>query len=210
MPPKKNSVQSRMQALEQRLAALTVQPRARKNRPRRRRRQAQPAIRMDAGEVMISKMELLGTMTVAASKPGSSGSASLQSDDLPFLKALSKSFERIRWLSAKVYYRPAASMTTPGLVSYGVDWNWATPATTRAQISSYSPNSSNAVWKESSIVLPPARLQSRLWYSTQTKDTVDSGPGVIAWAVDSAGGTAGLTVGELWVEYRVQLSGTRF
>lgn len=111
----------------------------------------------------------------------------------------------------RAHYRASASMMTAGLFSMGVDWNWSDVATTRKKIATYSPNTTSSVYRNCAITLPPSRLQSRMWYSVQIEDKSDSfdkGPGQVCWAVDAPGGTAGLTVGEIWVEYRVILSGT--
>lgn len=199
---------AKLNQLEQRLASLQVGKR--KPKPKAKKPKAgASSVNMNAGEVTISKLELCGTVKVEANKSSNAGSCSLYPPDLPFLSSLSKSFERIKWHSCALMYKPAASMTQAGLFSMGVDWNWSTAQTTRKKIAAYQPTCTTSVWKEVTMSLPPQRLQSRLWYSTEAASGPDSGPGVIAWAADSAGGSAGVTLGEIWVQYRVTLSGTR-
>lgn len=218
MPPKRNPVERRIQRLENMFSQMTLRgaPSGRRAAGRRRRRpsnqpSAAPRIgQVTPGEVVITKLELCTTIKVEASKPSASGKCSLQVADFPFLKVLSASFERIRWHSCKVMYKPAASMVTAGLVTMGVDWSWSNLATDRKKIAAYTPTATAAVWKEFTMILPPNRLQSRIWYNTRESDTIDSGPGQICFAVDAPGGSSGLTAGELWIEYRVTLSGTSF
>lgn len=147
-------------------------------------------------------------MAVAANAKEAHGTFGLQVKDLAFLKKIGACFERIQWQMIRVMYKPAASMTQAGLVTIGMDWNWSNAQVTRKTISCYSPTMTGAVWKENSFVCPTKMLQSRLWYSTVDADDNDSGPGMIAWAIDAAGGNAGFTAGEIWAEYRVVLSGT--
>lgn len=208
--------------MEGQLSQLRLQPpqiaqpaRGRRTRNRRRRRagrqgnQSAPSIRsVNPTDVMLGKLELCEVIKVEATKTTASGKCSLQVGDFAYLKNIGKCFERIRWLSVRVIYKPAVAMTTAGMVSFGVDWNWSGQATTRKTISSYTPTVGTTVWKEAQLVLPASRLQSRLWYSIATPDTVESGPGQVCWAVDASGGQSGLTVGELWIEYRVLFSGT--
>lgn len=215
MPPKKQTERKlamKVNQLEQKLASLSTgtQPKPkRKRKPKKAVAGVGRSINMNAGEVTISKLELCGTVKIDAKATASNGTCSLYPPDLPFLNTLAKSFERIKWLSCTVMYKSASSMTQAGLFSMGVDWNWTGPETTRKKIAGYSPTTTTAVWKETTMVLPPSRLQSRLWYSTSEAASADAGPGQIAWAADSAGGTSGVTLGEVWVQYRVTLSGTR-
>lgn len=161
---------------------------------------------LQAGDIHLRKMELCGNISVPASSNNAHGSCSLSAQVPPFLKTISKSFERIKWLSVTITYRSAVSMTQAGLVTVGVDWNWETPKSTRQDVSAYSPTQTCPVFKELTMVLPPSRLQSRLWYSTKETSGVDAGPGQIIWAVDAT--TGPLTLGELWITYDVVLSGT--
>lgn len=208
--------------LQRELAALRIAnapapaaPARRRRTNRRRKRQAVPSVARivpaASGEVTIGKLELCASIKVEKNKSAANGSCQLLASTPPFLKTLSKSFERIRWNLCKVHYKPAVAMTQGGLITVGMDWNWSDAKTTRSDLSSYQPTATSVVWKEFSMVLPPARLQSRLWYSTGATalDKVDAGPGIVVWAVDTAAdASSDLVVGELWLEYRVVLSGT--
>lgn len=216
MPPKRGSLSKRLTNLEKAISQLSIRggaTRSRASRSRRRgprnRASAAPRIAQAApGEIVITKLELCETIKVDASKPSAAGKCSLQVADFPFLKTLSASFERIKWHHCRVMYKPAASMVTPGLLTMGVDWSWSNVADVRKKIAAYTPTATTPVWKEVSMTLPSQRLQSRIWYSTRESDTIDSGPGIIAFAVESPGGASGVTIGELWIEYTVTLSGT--
>lgn len=215
MPPKQDNLAARLSAIEKQLSKLATpsgsgsQKGAKPKQGKGKQKKSKiSGFISKSGEVEISKTELLGSIKVDANKTSASGSYKLQVSDIPYLKKLGACFERIQWFSLRVMYKPATSMTQAGLVSMGMDWNWSNAQNTRKTIACYTPTATNAVWKENSFTCPRKMLQSRAWYSTQEDDTVDAGPGLIAWAVDAAGGTAGLTVGEIWIVYKVVLAGT--
>lgn len=212
-------MEKRLQKLETALSQMAVskpqQSSAGSSRRRRNRRKRRVATNsglalqtVGAGEVRISKIELCTTLQVAPRATETHGSFSLEATAPPFLKKLSASFERVKWLRCRVFYKTAASMMTPGLISIGCDWSWNNLAVTRKLIASYSPTVTSAVWKDCGFVIPPARLQSRLWYSVQADNSVDAGPCKLVFAADCNGGESGVTIGELWIDYEVVLSGT--
>lgn len=209
MPPKsKKGGKPAQQPKQVATTSMVVAPAARRAKKPFWRKRGPPQ-QLSAGDSVLEKSELLGTVAVPAGKSKANDKLSLQCPDLPFLSKLSACYERVKWLSAAVTYRPGCSMTQAGLITMGMDWNWSATATERKNIACYSPNVSSAVWKESSFTLPSSRLQSRLYYSTEAKDSADAGPGILVWAVDSVGGNSGVTCGEIWIRYKVLLSGTK-
>lgn len=132
-----------------------------------------------------------------------------------WLKGLAKNFDRYRWLSAVVEYKPAVGTTTTGLMAFGPDWNSGTSTTTytREEVLAATPLSEAPVWQQQSLPLPKARLMSRKDYRISTKDDTtwdddsafDVMPCFIMWATTGAKSI----VGELWVSYTVELIGTR-
>lgn len=203
---------ARMAALERQLARMNVQkPKPGPSKPKGKKKTGKSAISGSisrSGEVEILKTELLGTIKVDPSKSTASGNFKLQVAAIPYLKKLGSCFERVKWQSLRVMYKPATSMTQAGLVSIGMDWNWSNAQVAREKIACYSPTMTNAVWKENSFTAPQKMLQSRTWYSTVEDDSVDAGPGIIAWAIDASAGATGLTAGEVWITYKVVLAGT--
>lgn len=214
-----NGQMAQLVALLQRALAIQSQPPAPRTasqparRRRRRRAQAGPSgatVNSDGG-VSISRTELLGTLSLPAGQPTVVGHFDLVPDSCAFLKSLFKSFERIRWTKIHIYYKPAVGTTYGGLVSVGVDWDFSGADAGRSVLSAYTPNFTVSAWTDTQsrpMVLPPARLAGRAWYTPRTGDWIDKGPGKIHWAVDGTTSKAATSIGELWISYTAQLMGT--
>lgn len=195
-----------LQKMMQLMANMKVQPTA-AAKPRRRRNRGNRANAINAeGMITLTRKELLTTIT--ADKDGNSTkSVALKPASFTFLKNIGSSFERSRWLKMSVVYKPAVSMTAAGLVAMGVDWDSKGTGTTREAIAAYTPSSTFAVWQDTErnpLTLPPARLQSRQWYTHDSAS--DWGPGTLAI---QATGTASATLGEIFVTYTIQMMGTK-
>uniref|UniRef100_A0A0K8S3S6 Icosahedral viral capsid protein S domain-containing protein n=1 Tax=Lygus hesperus TaxID=30085 RepID=A0A0K8S3S6_LYGHE len=200
-------LEKQMQQLMSRMPAPSQQPKRR--RSRRKRRAPGPGQGVSNGELRLSKLELVESIKAVKATGAGSGSVKLVVSGLPFLKKIGDSFERIKWLKCRVLYKPLVGTIRDGGVTLGVDWNFKDVATTRANIACYTPTQSGPVFKEFSLTLPPSRLQSRLWYMASSDDA-EGGPAIVAYAVAGCSSTTGdITVGEIWVEYTVVLSGTR-
>lgn len=200
----------------QRLVAAAPAPAARR-RPARKRRARAAAGRttgsMQDGVITLSRSELVQVVRVEANAATAAGHVDVVPASFAFLKGIGKSFERVRWDSMQFYYKPAVAMTFGGLISMGMDWDFATTDVTREKISSFTPNLTCACWKDTEaqpLVLPAARLQSRPWYlpNGDKVDWIDAGPGKLHWAVDTVAPKTATTVGEIWVRYRVTMQGT--
>lgn len=150
---------------------------------------------------------MIAEIKVEANKDGAVGQFDIGPSSFTFLKNLFGSFERYRWHRLHIYYKPAVGTTAKGLVSYGADYTIKKVSQTRVQISSLTPNASHAVWADSTakpLVIPSNMLQSRSWYTAEG-DGVDKFTARLCWAVNADPGL----IGELWVSYDVEMSGTR-
>lgn len=178
--------------------------------PRRRRKpRANNSFSTSEGTLRLSKAELVSSVIKTNADGKGSGYFWIAPDQLPLLKNLTRSFERIRWESGSIFYKPAVGTTVGGLVAFGVDWDNSTIPTTRAAVAAFSPSKACAIWADTSaqpMVLPRSKLQGRLWYTPNTGETNSQTPGAVVWAVD---GPANTTVGEFWFKYTVTLAGTR-
>lgn len=167
------------------------------------------------GEIVISREELVRSLTVKASKTSAIDYFDLLPENFEYLKQISTAFERVQWMSCQLFWKPAVGTTFGGLVTYAVDWDSDLGANVgRAKLSAYTPVVSHAVWQDSQktpLVLPPSRLMSRTWYlfSHSSADVVDKQPGRIGIAADCSASNSDVLLGEMWVRYSVKFSGTR-
>lgn len=161
----------------------------------------------------MARRELIHT-----AKAGDGGAATqwagiLYPDTLSWLSGVAKAFERIRWHSATIIWRPAVGTTTNGMVAYGADWTCSTTAPTdRAAVLALTPVNDHPIWQSAEVrplVLPVQRLQSRAWYVLGGSDSFDKAPCSVFFALSSSNLTKDSLAGELWIAYDVVLSGTR-
>lgn len=180
------------------------------------------------GEVVISRSEFLVTIKTGADGT-LGGSLVLSPVNFPWLSNVSKCFERIRWRSCRLEYRPAVGANTDGTIAGGIDWGaksakaslliiggklalQETAAVARDQVLATTPCFDGPVWQRvPNFQVPAARLQSRAWYeippdASSDIPVYDQSPGTLLYHAQSS---ANKTVGEFWVHYTVVLSGTR-
>lgn len=196
-----------------------VQPLGAGSKPRRRGKKKSATNNIAQGEIVVSRSELLTTVTTG--DDGTVGSSKvLIPASLPWLANLAKAFERVRWLSVQIEYRPAVGANTDGTIALGFDWGTPTVKAVeggwqlvhtidKAAVLSCTPCADGPVWSKNRMSVPQPRLQSRAWYelSEDVKDNFfDYSPGSLCWFSQ---GAAKKTMGELWVHYRLQMSGTR-
>lgn len=181
------------------------QPRAR----RRRNRRAGPNRNLVDGEMRLSKSEILASL-VAGPDGQVKGNVKIVPSSIALLNSVYTAFERLKWLSIRIYWKPAVGTTEGGLVTYGIDWDFQqNDPKDRAKVAAYTPSHTNAIWCDSTsqpMVLPSSRIQARLWYTPLSGDDVDKGPGALVYF---AQGPANKSLGEFWIDYVVVLSGTR-
>lgn len=104
--------------------------------------------------------------------------------------------------------------TYGGLIAYGADWNFSIEKTkvNRLIATSLTPNSTHAVWADSQprpLRLPSSLLNSRKFYSHNGSAGIDAGPARIVWSATGTKKSEDTTLGEIWCDYKVTLSGTQ-
>lgn len=175
------------------------------------------------GEVTTTRSELLTDLAVSTGT-SVSGSVILSPANFPWFKNIAKAFERVRWNSCVLEYRPAVGANTDGVVALGLDWGAQSATVDEASglwklvrsvdkndVLACVPSVDTPVWNRvPSLIVPANRLQSRAWYDlpkdVKTDSVFDAAPGSVLYHVS---GSAAKTYGELWVKYSVTLSGTR-
>lgn len=179
----------------------------------RRRRPATSGCNPGQGEVRVGRRELL--KAVNATDPGQSVLYTIQilPENLPWLKGLAKAFERYKWRSVSISWRPAVGTTTNGMVAYGCAWDVPSESPPdRDAVVSLTPVNDHPVWQssEKTPLRPPvSRLQSRPWYNLGGSDAFDRAPFSVQFALSSTSAAKSSLVGELWVTYDIVLMGTK-
>lgn len=178
-----------------------------------RRRKSGLAATNNSGDVVVSRSELLSPLIVVANSNSLDTYVDMfpTSSVLAWLAKLTIAFERITWLSARVMYKPFSGTTKTGSVCIGVDWNSSLtkdlPAS-RSKTQSTTPVMEMPIWQSGSMMLPAMRLMSRREYTLSAGEPFDRQPCQILISVTSQPDRTDVTVGELWVDYKVRLSGT--
>lgn len=177
-------------------------------------------------QVTMARKEYLAQVSIAAGATTLQGSIYLSPFGLPWLKGVSKSFEKYRWNKLVIMYIPDVGTTRDGSVAVGLDLGLTEAkignnllgsqqvvkdATySRAKVMALTPSLVTPLWNGASLTVPSAVLQSRKWYDVPTEATTsafsDYAPGFLAYFVT---GPANTTVGDVWVEYSITFAGTR-
>lgn len=169
------------------------------------------------GDIVIARSELLKTTTKAGS------AVILHPSSFPWLKTLVKVFERYRFVSLALEYRPLVGTQTPGSFTMGVDWMTNTVKTAltkhgdltlalgtidKPAILALTPSVDSPVWQPvKRLVIPPSILNTRLWYVTDAPDASSNVEDYTpAYIVQQSSDD---NQGEVWIHYKVHLSGTR-
>lgn len=215
------------------LRAMTLEPagrvpaRRRRRRNRRNRRARNPqsnssgipaaitrqptASPNNMGVVVASRCELFTPLKTMANATETTGATPLYptAECMPWLHKLAAAFERIEWLSATLCWKPFVGTSASGSVAFGVDWNSnAEDPVKREKVLATTPVYESPVWQSGQLQLPLSMLMSRRQYMIAAKDLVDRQPGTLIWSLAGLDSAAAKSVGELWVIYRVRLSGT--
>lgn len=158
------------------------------------------------GEILVSRTELLCLIEHKGSVTSGKESLTPDSNTMPWLAKLVVAFDRIEWLSASLCWKPFVGTQTSGSIAFGVDWNSAvSDSITRGKVQSCTPVYETPVWQSGNLTLPRKMLMSRKFYSLGTGEPTDKQPGVLVWAL---AGTTASQLGEIWITYKVRLSGT--
>lgn len=161
------------------------------------------------GEIVVSRSELIGS--VAATAAGNdTGQIKMYPDSTSFswLHKLRQAFDRIEWMQATIHYKPFVGTNTAGSVCFGVDWNSSVTSLNRAKVQSMTPVFEAPIWQAGKLPLPGRYLMTRKVYLLESTNDVDKMPGIICWALAGTSAKETTTYGELWVTYKVRLSGT--
>lgn len=160
------------------------------------------------GEIVVSRTEKLAD--VNPSDKVTTGLVPLYptSSVMPWLAKLVVAFDRIEWLQATLQFKPFVGTQTSGSVAFSVDWDSSvgSGSVTRNKVLSGTPVYEAPVWQNGRLPLPQKMLMSRKAYSLHTVDLADKQPGNLMWSVEGHDKTT--TLGEVWITYRVRLSGT--
>lgn len=190
------------------------------------------APKLERGEIQISMLELLSTVKTGADG-NVAGSVLIAPSNCPWLSNLAKAFERLRWHSVTLEWRPTVGANTDGCFAMGFDWGEKSAsavelrevggrevfsaddptAIDRTAVLACTPCVDTPVWQRvPNFVVPGSKLQSRAWYEipadpkTTTIAVYDQAPGSIIY---NCTGAANKTMGEVWIRYSAKLFGTR-
>lgn len=157
---------------------------------------------------MVSRCEQLCEVKYDAEAKVYSGKTELvpTSKVMTWLHKLSAAFDRIEWLSATLHYKPFVGTNSTGSIAFGVDWNSDVGTLSREKILAATPVYESPVWQGGNMALPAKMLMTRKFYFLQSSVAADKMPGILMWNL--AGATTSSSYGELWVTYKVRLSGT--
>lgn len=179
------------------------QPKKKKNRKRKQANKTPGASGFSTvsnqGLINFSRTELLGEISTSV------GSFDLEPSSFPFLKGLASHFELYKWLKMTIVYKPAVGTTVAGAITIGIDWSNLGKNTTRSQVATLTPMFDVPVWQTGRMVLPSSRLQTRKEYILESSDINDKQPAKVMWAMSASQ----QSVGDIWVEYSIQLFGTK-
>lgn len=181
---------------------------------RKRKRGGMGASIGNGGRIVITRDELLVTVATTASKADSLFKKLLKPgpDLMPFLYRLGACYQRIRWRSFAVTWRPAVGTNTNGIITYGVAYN-NQEIKDRMGVTSLTPVNDHAVWQSgrpTPLVVPQNMLMTRLWYELNGKDTdpFDQALGTFYCSFTHDVKNQAESRGEFWVRYTVEMEGT--
>lgn len=198
----------------------------------KKKKKSKSAPTMERGEINISMFEMLSSVKTGADGTVT-GSVLVDPSNLPWLSNISKAFERVRWHSVSLEWRPSVGANTDGSFAMGFDWGDKSAdrlkarkvggrevicvheldAIDRMEVLSCTPCVDTPVWQRvPNFVIPGSRLQSRTWYEipddpkSTTVGLYDRAPGSLVY---QCSGAANKSMGEVWIRYGAKLFGTR-
>lgn len=161
------------------------------------------------GEIVVSRSERLCAVT-AQKSADSAGLVALYptSEAMAWLAKLLVAFDRIEWLTVSLEWRPFVGTQRAGSIAYSMDWDSSLAAAdvNRVKVQSGTPVYECPIWQSGRMHLPTKMLMTRRSYAVHATEKSDRQPGNLIWAL--AGADADGTVGEIWITYKVRLSGT--
>lgn len=170
-----------------------------------------------SGSVRIKRREILATVKLAANTGEKlftlwigTGQSAESVPVLPWLSALSKSFERIKYHNLLIEWQPAVGTTEAGMIALGYTWDYKTAAPKDlAAVVAETPSISTAVYSRTTLRPTSQQLMTRKWLwcrETEVEDTAVAG--LLVYASGEAA-TAEKTLGIIWCEYDVEFLGTQ-
>lgn len=161
------------------------------------------------GSIRLRRRELLSTLKPTNGKLATSRFL-LAVKSFTWLKTVGAAFEHVKFNMLNIWYVPAVGATKNGMIALGVDYSFKKEKPTHEQVIALTPSITMPIWQSNErnpIKIPKGQLQSRALYLIEGA-TEDSCPGALLVAFD---GDSDVTfLGDLWVEYDVELSGTVF
>lgn len=192
------------------------------NRRRRRGRgRSLNCISGTDGEISFCRTERVASLIAKANSTetlqifliGPEDASATQPATLPFLGRLFKLWDRARWESLHVEWRPMVAATTSGMFTMGVDWMYQSvnETITSSRVLSLSPLVSTQIAQPSKLGPFGARqMMTRQWLATRStnSDVLDCVPGALYVYAQHDSQGSDKVLGEVWFTYRVRLSGT--
>lgn len=165
------------------------------------------------GQITLSRKEVLTEVKSLTNGSDNKWSVALSPASFNFLQKFSM-FDRFKFNSLKLFYKPLVSATHDGSVIYGVCWdpNTTKLPSSRSEVASLTPCRSHALWFDGEaqpMNLPVSRLQTRPWFTLDATDAIEKQPGILFCCLTDASKVSA-TVGEIWAEYSVTLMGSTF
>jgi hypothetical protein len=126
----------------------------------------------------------------------------------PWLAGIAASYEQYKFRRLRFMYTPLTSTATVGQFIMGVDYDAADPpALTKAELQQYDGVYAGPSWQPGACVFQTDRLFARRLFTRQyfepAQDAKTFDSGLLQVATQGFSGTS--TIGELWVEYEIEL-----
>lgn len=162
-----------------------------------------------AGEILSVNTELLMTVKLDEGATTKSWLMSLVPSGADFsaghLKALSKIYRRYKYTSLRFQYFGSVGSTVGGTFAMGYSYDKVTLPTTGfswATVTASAPNVSGAIWKNSTMTVPIAKMNPQRWFET---DGEGPSPGYLMVKVECS--EKGKETGYIRVSYSCHLAG---
>jgi hypothetical protein len=167
----------------------------------------------NGGRIVLTRDELLVQVVTTANKTESIFHQLLKPSAglMPFLFRLGSCYQRIKWRSLSVTWRPAVGTSTNGLITYAIAYN-NQEIKDRIGVTSLTPVNDHPVWQSGQstpLVVPSNMLMTRTWYQLNgSSDSFDQAVGTFYCALTHDSATAAESRGEFWIRYTVEMEGT--
>lgn len=130
--------------------------------------------------------------------PGASGMAHLD--------ARAGLYEMYKIMGVKFLYRSSVGTTTNGEVLMGIDFDSRDIVLSYSGTAALQPKSIGPVWRDHTLVVPPARAMKQKWLLTSNLQ--DDAPARGAFTLQVTN-TSSSTTGSIWVEYNLEFASPR-